>query len=1019
VSARGRRPECVNAHVNENGRIVLVKWAVAAVFVTLASVAPGHAQSFGRNKVRYENFDFQILETPHFAVYYDSSDREAAVQAGRLAERWYARLSKTLAHTFVERQPVVLYASHAQFTQTNIIPGLLGDGVGGATEHDKGRVVLPFLASLGETDHVLGHELVHAFQRDILKRTGPPMSTLPLWFVEGMAEFLSVGQIDANTAMWLRDSIEQNTLPRLDQLDDPAWFPYRYGQALWVYLAQRFGDDVVAKSLTSKAPGGAIGIIAAVTGVDARELSSAWHDFIRETVGQSPHARTESSGRPSPGTPAATSAAAVLGGRNGGRLNVGPALSPDGQAIALFSDRSRHSIDMVVADTRTGAVRRTIMKTEGDSHFESLQFIESAGAWDPGGHRLAMAALSGGAPVLTILNAASGSVERELPIRHANQVFSPTWSPDGTQIALSVLHNGFSDLQIVDLETGAVRSLTSDAYADLQPSWSPDGRTIAFSTDRFSSSIETLTFGDFRLASVDVASGTIRALPSIPHAKNIDPHWAQDGRSLFFVADAEEASNIYRLDLAAGEIFKVTDVSTGVSGVTALSPALSVAAGTNQLAFSVYRHGAYEIQLMDGAGGSQQFLTSAGGDDDTSPNDLPAAATTAERAVAGTATPTAGLLDSSQFTTKPYRPGLSLDRVVQPYLTAGGSGSGSFLRGGVSLSFGDMLGDHAVQTALQVGKSSSDFAAQVSYLNMRSRWTWGILTSQVPWLTSSSVMHGSIGSPTVTQETELHREVHRQLLGAAIYPFSSTRRLELSAGLQTIGFKSQTLTSEYSGITGRLMNESTVTHPAGPIEFLSESRAALVYDTAIFGPTSPTLGRRYRFAVAPTFGGLTFTTVTADYRQYWMPIRPFTVAIRLMHLGRYGADANDTRLLPLVWTIRDIVRGYGDFGTGSTPLGSLSASQIVVANGEVRFPITGLFTQRPRVDALPIEGLVFSDMGQFATSPAGISPSKAGLRSAGAGARLNAVGMIFELDAVRRFDAPRGWAFSFNLRPGF
>ena len=340
------------------------------------------------------------------------------------------------------------------------------------------------------------------------------------------------------------------------------------------------------------------------------------------------------------------------------------------------------------------------------------------------------------------------------------------------------------------------------------------------------------------------------------------------------------------------------------------------------------------------------------------------------------------------------------------------------LRGGVGLSFGDMLGDQEVQTALQVGKSRDDFAYQVSYLNMRSRWNWGVLTSQVPWLTGSTISHGTIGEPKIVRETDVLREVHRQIHGAAVYPFSSAKRLELSGGLQAIGFGSQTMTSEYSGFTGRLMNQTTVNNPADPTLWLGESHAALVYDTATFGPTSPILGRRYRFAVAPTFGGLTFTTVTSDYRQYWMPLRPFTVAIRVMQLGRYGTDAADARLLPLVWTIRDIVRGYGDLGTGPSSLGTLSASRMLVGNGEVRFPIAGLFSHASQFGGLPIEGLAFTDFGRF-WMPDRLRGATSLLRSVGTGVRINAAGMIFELDAVRRFDAARGWTFSFNLRPGF
>ena len=304
---------------------MLIRIAGLTLVMLVATAAAAGAQSFGRNKVHYDDLDFRILETPHFNIYYYPAEHDASVEAGRLAERWYARLSKALDFEFTERQPIVLYASHSQFVQTNVIPGFLGEGTGGVTEFDKGRVVLPFAAGLGETDHVLGHELVHAFQRQILKKSSRSMSALPLWFLEGMAEYLSVGRIDPNTAMWLRDAAEQNKLPRIDQLNDPKWFPYRYGQALWAYLAGRFGEDVVAKCLKSPIlKGGGVGRVVSVTGVDAATLSNGWHESIRQMS-------------PSPEVPPRKTSPAIVTSANGGRLNIGPALSPDGKSMVFLS----------------------------------------------------------------------------------------------------------------------------------------------------------------------------------------------------------------------------------------------------------------------------------------------------------------------------------------------------------------------------------------------------------------------------------------------------------------------------------------------------------------------------------------------------------------------------------------------------------------------------------------------------------------------------------------------------------
>jgi hypothetical protein len=132
-----------------------------------------NAQYFGRNKVQYETFDFKILYTEHFDVYFYAKEREAATQVARLAERWYARISRLLNVDLKGRQILILYSSLPHFQQTAAIPGIIGEGTGGVTESLKRRIVLPMAASLAETDHVVGHELVHAFHYQITSQSHP------------------------------------------------------------------------------------------------------------------------------------------------------------------------------------------------------------------------------------------------------------------------------------------------------------------------------------------------------------------------------------------------------------------------------------------------------------------------------------------------------------------------------------------------------------------------------------------------------------------------------------------------------------------------------------------------------------------------------------------------------------------------------------------------------------------------------------------------------------------------------
>jgi hypothetical protein len=197
-----------------------------------------NAQWYGRNKVQYQKFDFKIMKTRHYDIYFYLQDEQTVKLAALMAERWYARLSRMFNHELKGRQPLILYGSGPEFQQTTVINEVLGEGTGGVTESFKRRIILPYGASLAETDHVIGHELVHAFQYDIMAQghsdqaRGNEMGLrIPLWFIEGMAEYLSIGPVDQNTSMWMRDAVRRKQLPQINKLENSyKYFPYRWAR---------------------------------------------------------------------------------------------------------------------------------------------------------------------------------------------------------------------------------------------------------------------------------------------------------------------------------------------------------------------------------------------------------------------------------------------------------------------------------------------------------------------------------------------------------------------------------------------------------------------------------------------------------------------------------------------------------------------------------------------------------------------------------------------------------------------
>jgi Tol biopolymer transport system component len=1016
---------------------------VVAVAAAVCLAAPdASAQYFGRNKVQYKDLDFQVLKTEHFDIYFYPSAKESVDIAARMAERWLARLQKVLGHELRGRQPLVLYASHPDFEQTNAISGEIGEGTGGVTESIRRRIILPMGGPLADTDHVIGHELVHAFQFDITTRPdAAPGETgahrLPLWFIEGMAEYLSIGPVDAHTAMWMRDAAREETLPQIKDLDHPKYFPYRWGQAFWSYVAGRWGDEVVGVMLSTAGNSGDFEVaIQRILGVDGKSLSEQWHQSIRDT-----YRSILNASRP----PAEVGRVVLKGGGGiGGDLNVGPAISPDGKLIAFLSERTGFSIDLFIADAETGRVLRKLTSTATDPHFSSLQFIYSAGGWDATSQRIAIATVTDGRAALAVFNARSGDKEREYPVAQIDEIFNPTWAPDGNAIAFTGLSRGLTDLWVLDLTTGQPRQLTNDPFADLQPAWSPDGRRIAFATDRFSSRLDVLDIGPYRLAVIDPAGGQPQAVGAFTRGKNINPQWTADSGSLIFISDRDGVSNLYRVTLD-GDVQQLTDIATGISGIAASSPALSVASRAGVAAFSVYDAGKYYVNVLEASAikpvDIRDVELGAGG----VPSGTvlpPLRERTDSEFVAMLADANFGLPPVQEYEVEEYAGGLQLDAIGQPEIAVGADRFGTAVGGGIGFFFSDMLGNQNLATVFQISTIGGSFswkntAAQISYLNKTNRWNWGVVGGQVPYLSGGIAAGIDVvnGIPAYIEQTILLRQTDLSAAGVVAYPFNRARRVEFQGGMSQISFDRIVETEAFDLASGQLLFRDSQEEAVADTLHLGTASAALVYDTSIFGATSPVGGERYRLEVAPSVGSINYASLLADYRRYFMPVPFYTIAGRVLHYGRYGAGGEDARLYPLYIGYPSLVRGYDvntlDSGecvtaslSGCPAFDRLMGSRILVANLEFRFPLLRPFGASSRMyGPVPVEVALFADAG-FAwdrvTTPSLFGGTGEGVASVGAAFRVNLMGFaVGEFDFSHPLQRTKGFVFQFHLSPGF
>ncbi len=999
---------------------------VAAAVLAGAGRAAAGQNYFGQNQVEYERFQWRVLETEHFLIYYYPEERVATMDAARMAERAYARLSRVLDHQFREKKPLMLFSSRTDFGQNNVT-GDLGEGTGGVTEAVRHRMLLNFTGDYRTFEHVLTHEMVHAFQYDIFARgkAGAGLQTLaqvnpPLWFAEGMAEYLSLGPSSTLTTTWMRDAALNGKIPSIEKLtDEPEkYFPYRYGHSFWTFVGQKWGDEAIGQIMNAVPSVGIERAFKRELGVSLDEVGDEWKEDLQQRL------------LPAVGgmeRPRKFAQALLSPKKSGGEIFLAPALSQDGKYIAFLSNgnffRGEVFIDLWLGDGESGRRIKRLIKSTTDPNFEELRLLYSQSAFSPDDKYLAFTAQRGGKDVLYVMDVEQRRVIRrfDLPIE---SVTGPTWSPDGKRLAFSGANGGITDLYVVNFDGTGLKRLTADRYGDLQPQWSPDGKKLAFVTDRGpGASFDLLTFPKFRIAVMDIDSDSITVLPG-QVGLNMNPQWAPDGNSIAFISDRTGDANVFLYDVATDQQYQLTNVVGAVSALTEYSPAISWARKADRLAFTYYENGEYTIWSInnprslkkapyvdrpatfvaaadhDGADGAAHASTSAAGDHATRSVSIAALLDSADLA----------LPDTTRFRDYAYRVRFQPDYVTRPAIGYTPDNFGRNVYGGTTVVMSDMLGNHRLAFSAAINGRVAESQVFAGYTSLGGRWQYSTGISQSPfYFLSNDVLSAPDAQGTQVETQEITTYIARQVFGVTAYPLNRFTRLEIGGGFNNIDRYRWFIHRDVVGSQPAQPFQMDTTHRDPTLNYM-DAQFAYVSDNTLFGYSGPIEGRRYRFQVSPVLGSFKWVEYLADYRRYDPILFDYlTLATRVY--TNMSVGPNETEF-PKYIARPDFVRGYDrnnsfyltcpvvGANTSNCSAVQLLGSRVAVVNAELRFPLVrqvdlGILP----ISLPPLDGALFYDEGLawsrgqsvYGSRPDNfdVTTQRYPLRSYGFGLRLN------------------------------
>jgi len=840
-------------------------------------------QNFGKNKVQYKDFTWYYIQSKHFDIYFYDENKYLAEFVADIAESSYVALNNSLKHDLQMRVPIIVYNSHNDFQQNNVIPIYMEEGIGGVTELFKNRVVLPYEGDYSNFRHTLHHELLHAIIYDYIYGgsaasiiSGRVRLQLPLWYHEGLAEYESEGW-STNADMIIRDGIINGIINNVT--------PYKVGQSIHNYIAEKYGHQKIGEILSKiKITHDVNKGFKASIGIGIEKLVDDWQRYLKRRYWP------EIENRKIPEEIAKQLTNHI---KMENRYNISPALSPNGDKIAFISDKEGY-FSIFLISTIDGKIIDRVIKGQRTAIFEELHILNPGISWSPDGNKIAFAAKGGKKDYLYMVDIYTEEIDKkEFDL---DGLFDATWSPDGEKIAFMGTKNGASDIFIYYIKEDKLVQLTDDYFSDSQPAWSPDSKKLLFVSDRkghTEKDTSTVKMQNHDFNNKDIytinADGTRIKRLTVHFTDQKNPVWSPDGKIIAYTSDQNGIHNIYFHDVERDTSYAVTDIITGISH-------LCWSSDGNKLAFSALFKGGTDIFMIKNpyklkdepiklSDTKYMAKLKEQRSKEKTEEVVVEQETQAERRYANyifdknlrhlnrkekESESPKHILEKSEYKTTggeykihKYRLKFSTDIVT------GNAGVDTYygLQGITAIQISDVLGDHKIQfiSNLFYDLKNSDYFLTYYYLPKKIDYGLGIFNQAYHFYYPLIVNDPIYGSYLLYSQMRLRK------FGFITYmlrPFSKYKRIEYIL--------------EGSQISKAFVDPN-IDIPTERINALA-NRLIYTKDNVLWSMTGPVDGERYsiELSYSPKIGenGIEFTLGIFDYRRYFRFSNDFTFAFR-------------------------------------------------------------------------------------------------------------------------------------------